>query len=74
MDGVAFEKGIKLSEFNPVFLELFVLCAEVTGWGFAFGPCFRAFKDDLFAHKGKMPEAGVWVKATERWRPARQSG
>ena len=74
MDGVALEEGIELSQFNPVFLELFVLCAEVSGRGFALGPCLRAFKDDLFAHEEMMPEAGVKVKATGRWRPSRQSG
>ena len=58
MYGVALEKGIKLSQLNTVFLELFVLCAEVAGWGFTLGPCFRAFKDDLFAHRKRMPEAG----------------
>ena len=59
VDGVALEEGIKLPQFNTVFLKLFVLCAEVAGWGFALGPCFRAFKDDLFAHVEIMPEAGV---------------
>ena len=59
MYGVALEEGIKLSQLNTVFLELFVLCAEVAGWGFALGPCFRAFKDDLFAHIKTMPETGV---------------
>ena len=58
MYGVALEEGIKLSQLNTVFLELFVLCAEVAGWGFPLGPCFRAFKDDLFAHRKMMPEAG----------------
>lgn len=58
MYGVALKEGIKLSQLNTVFLELFVLCAEVAGWGFTLGPCFRAFKDDLFAHRKNMPEAG----------------
>jgi len=59
VESVALEEGIELFQFNTIFLELFVLRAEITGRGFPLGPCFRAFKDDLFAHKGKMPEEGV---------------
>ena len=72
MYGVALEEGIKLSQLNSVFLELFVLCAEVAGWGFALSPCLSAFKDNLFAHNVVMPEEAGQVKATGRWRPSRQ--
>ena len=74
MNGVALEEGIKLPQFNPVFLKFFVLGAEVAGWGFTLGPCFRALKDNLFAHYVIMPEAGDQVKTTGRWLLSRQSG
>ena len=64
MDGVALKEGIELFQLNTVFLELFIFCAEVAGWGFALSPSLRALQDDLFAHQGIMPEGVVRVKAT----------
>lgn len=51
MEGVTLEERIELFQFNTIFLKLFILGAEVAGGGFALGPCFCAFKDDLLAHK-----------------------
>lgn len=59
MEGVALEKGIELFQLNTVFLELFVLCAEIAGWGFTLRPGFGALENDLFAHGVRLPKVGV---------------
>ena len=43
MESVATKKGVELSEFDSLFLELLVPSAEVAGRGLSLGTGFSAF-------------------------------
>ena len=43
MESVATKKRVEFSEFDPLFLELLVPCAEVAGRGLSLGTGFSAF-------------------------------
>jgi len=43
MESVATKKGVELSEFDPLFLELLVPSAEIAGRGLSLGTGFSAF-------------------------------
>jgi hypothetical protein len=50
MESVATKKGVELSEFDPLFLELLVPSAEIAGRGLSLGTGLSAFQDNLLTH------------------------
>ena len=74
VNGVAAQEGIKLLQLDPLFLELFILGAEVARGGFALRLGLCALQNDLLAHPERMPRECLGVKATGGWHLVRQSG